>query len=263
MSYPKSLLPRKYYRTFNVNELNANKNYYLVRRSEFSKSETFDRFGLLTSEALLGVNSELSLPDIKQVFGMSLNFLGHFLQHHLIFIAKNNASKYWKNEKHLTWSFKKDIEISHSYVPIYFKLFELHNCEFPYVRKIDKAFTKNVPDALKKGLTSNQISACVEVLHKPTLSNFWHSEFHIKDKITGRFFKPADTSGIQIGETAPTNQKIGSQVANLAIQNLLIVKATKEAHKPIRIPLSQYNQIVHKVHLLIQKVIKALKSKQL
>ena len=244
MPYPKYLLPRKYFRIFSLDELDPSKEYHLVRRSlKQTAQDTFDNFGLLKIGSLVAIDENSKKGFINQVPGMSKCMLGGlFYSLHLKYRAKNVAMDDWEKDgppiqfKELI----KHIEVQPNPISIYFPLHQIHRKEIPFVLdQKNREYKKKLPQQLTQSSTKINLSAMVELLHKPTNSNFWHVELHIKDLMTDNYFKSQQVAKI-ISEEPIDQQKHGNQVANSVLENILMVNGKAKIIKRAIMPIGVY-----------------------
>jgi hypothetical protein len=236
--YPKKLLPKKNYKLIEFDDL-MSFNIIIVRRSlKDTKEETFDDFGFLRDDAMIN----------KDIPRMSMNVLGGFFDvADIKFIQKKPASDDWEigSKPPLVKNFKDCIEVYKNPIPIFFLLVDIHNIPFPYQK--DK---KTLPPGLSVDLEDTKkralLNGIVKILHKPTLSNFWHIEFHLfEDK---RIIK-AEKNPKSISKASETNkerplkeQSVGTQAADYAIRNIFKAKALPEIDKFDKIPEKYYKK---------------------
>jgi hypothetical protein len=231
LKYPKKLLPRKNYKLIEFDDL-MSFNIVIVRRSlKDSKEDTFDAFGFLRDDAMTN----------KDIPRMSMNLLGGFFDVvDIKFIQKKPASDDWlEGNKILALKdFKNCIEIYPTPIPIFFHLIDVNKIPFPYQK--DK---KSLPSGLSVELESNRakLNGTTKILHKPTLSNFWHIEFHLfeDEKADSKpIIKASETNK----ERLLKEQSVGTQAADYALRNIFKVKALSEIDKFDRIPEKYYKK---------------------
>lgn len=244
-NYPKILLPKKNYKKINIENL-VGLNLFLVRRAlKFKSEDVFDEFGFLLDGAIV----EESLKDIA---GMSMNLLGgHFLVEHIRFIPKKNAIIDWEEGSNVVWGdIKNDIESksTENPIPIFFELFSIHNQPYPY-HKENKSLPKGI--AVDNNSKHTKFQGSTSVLHKPTLANFWHIEFHLlEDKLLGsKLVDRKKTASFDYNRSEDNegedNEKLKgqpfrTQCAYFAYQQIIKVKAISNISEFDKIPSSSY-----------------------
>lgn len=174
LTYPCTIIPRiNYVYPIDINRLNETGEYVLVRRSEKTSDEIFNKLGILRDDILL----DNSIP------GMSMNLLGaHFKEKYIKFVPKPPASDYWNTTNNVKLrTYLDKIDVLGTCCPIFFLVKDLQNLQFPYTRPSDKDSKKllaalNIQPA-QDGLF--HIVAKTEIRHKPSNLNYWHVEFTI------------------------------------------------------------------------------------
>lgn len=266
MNYPKYLTPSLYFRIFSIEELDyVSKGYYVVRRSAKStKTETFDHLGLLKCDSLIGVDIESHKPKLREIPGLSKNILGGFFRvKHLIFKPSMASSRDWNGLDALP-TFKEIvtgiIKFDENPIPIYFLISKIHKQDFPFNKQIDKEYKKKLPPQFKTLQGTTFLDAQTEVLHKPTVSNFWHVEFHIKDKQTGEYFLSKNVSS-ESDNVSIDQQKAGTQVAKRALENILMTAGIDFHKKVALIPPYVYIKPIYLIFNRAKKLVQKLQGK--
>ncbi|NLT52257.1 MAG: hypothetical protein GXX85_15240 [Ignavibacteria bacterium] len=217
-SYPRVILPHKnYILNIDFDKHILNYSFLLVRRTNKKPTEAFDEIGFLKTEALIS--------ELKDVPDMSLNLLGGlFKENHLKYVPKGNANKQWTDGKNIRISdFIGQYKIEKEVYPIYFILKNIHNCEFPFSRKNDVNL-KNLLDKLKIEIDKKpefESEGKTSISHVPINLNYWHIEFHIKDKKVNQDVK---RSGIKTNKDDYWQNRLAAN----ALNDILIVNAKKE-----------------------------------
>lgn len=177
--YPYCILPRHEYKNqFSIQQVINHNEYYLVRRSEKNFQDTFDDFGQVKISALI--------ENYRDVPGLSMNILGGlFRPKHISFVLKGPATNPWiKNmDKHIWIKHIWYITYLKKTTPIFFKLNDIHGCDFPYHREENKDYKKLVQGMTIKPNIIDGVAECSGtsiVEHSPNKLNYWHIEFHIK-----------------------------------------------------------------------------------
>lgn len=177
LDYPLSILPKKYYiRQMDMNKICTEIAPIIVRRSEKKQDEVFNKLGSL----LENVFSEKEIPN------MSMNLLGgQFKSEHIQFNPTKEATKIWDGQELIFYSkYHSLVQKLTTTTPIFFDVENIHNITLPYQRSKDKSISKLI-DALypkpmeKEGIYELKGKSLVS--HEPTLLNYWHVEFQIKD----------------------------------------------------------------------------------
>ncbi|NIG52512.1 hypothetical protein [Chitinophaga sp. Cy-1792] len=177
-TYPKNILPRgNYINPIDINILNGQDKYVILRRSDKCIGDTFNEFENLVDNIILD----------QRIPGLSMNLLGgNYEIKHLKFNQTGGAGKYWDSIREIKLNeYLKDIKLLEVYCPIYFFVEDLQNIEFPYSRPNDATAKKlltelGIPQQV--GQTANVI-AKVEIVHKPSNANYWHVEFTIRESL--------------------------------------------------------------------------------
>jgi hypothetical protein len=220
--YPFWILPKKgFKKEMDINHLNDLENHGIVRRSLRSRKNTFDKFGSVRKDALLGIDK----PE-KEVPGLSLNILGSkFKIWHLNYIPTKSAGKDWDGEEtKLWWKYIKYATLKCRSVAIFFNLRDIHNITFPYSHhnegKLKEIIRKNNPSLLVQNSAGKVFGASI-IKHKPARLNYWHVEFHLLDI----------ESRIEGGQTGITRQKAAKSVVwvtgaiEMALDDILLNSA--------------------------------------
>lgn len=256
MRYPRYLLPTRYFRIFSLDELDfSSKNYFVVRRSAYDKNSTFDRFGTLTAQALLGISQDTGSINLKELQGLSMVILGgKFLPRHLEFRTLQKANDHWP-EFHPV-SYREISELIETVpedlrVPIFYRLEHVHNQTVPYFRQVDNNFKKKIPKefALPKGM--QQLLAVVQVKHKPTYGNYWHVELSFKDVLSKEEIKRDKISNSDLDK--PENQrKDGTKLAISILENVMMVYAKISGDQVQTIDKKIYHQYIFQISSLLK-----------
>jgi hypothetical protein len=172
--YPSSILPKiKYCTKIDIDALLRHQELYILRRSNKTRSETFNELGILREDAILG----------KEIPGLSMNLLGaKFKAGFIKYVphVKTRAVVNWDGSKTIYLSdfigLYSTIEI---YSPIFFRGSDIHNISIPYVKKENKELTRILGKLkLKYRLSNGDVKATGRAVleHVPTNLNYWHVE---------------------------------------------------------------------------------------
>lgn len=182
VTYPVSIIPSiKYKQYIEIDNLISENEFVIVRRSEKSKSDTFDEFGWLREDALIS--------GYDSVPGLSMNVLGgKFQVKHISFNPKGIAAKEWVKDKDsfLWFRYIWKATLLKITTPIYYKISDLHKKQFPYHKTTDKNFNKLMANLPVKPLIVGGKAHCFAtsiIKHSPNKLNYWHIEFHLNDGI--------------------------------------------------------------------------------
>ncbi len=167
MIYPCELLPKENYTIIKTENLPDN--CCLIRRSLKDKDYTFDNMGEVRIDAICNTEDE------HDMYGLSNNLLSIFKRHHINYRVltdehKNNA--YWNEGDSTPAIVNIKFEYLQNNPPIFFKVNELHDKDFPYEPPL-----KNKNNTNK----TNKIIGKCKVIHKPTKCNYWHFELNFFD----------------------------------------------------------------------------------
>lgn len=180
ISYPRNLVPKGGFRKeIQIADLVTEGPIGIVRRSlKSSKAETFDKFGTVREDALIGHRREI--PEL------SLNLLGgRFILSHICYSCVKDAAKYWDGiETHLWIRYFKWVTYKKPSIPIFFFLDDLHNKTFPYYRTDDKEVRKLLKSLqIDPEITGSQAKfyGASIIKHAPSRLNYWHIEFRLLD----------------------------------------------------------------------------------
>lgn len=266
MRYPKYLLPKRYFRLFLIDELKPiDFNFQLIRRSLKIRSETFDKFGQVKPAAVLGQTPDGNL-NIKEVPGLSLVLLGgKFKSEHIKFRGYGIAMSNWPLKQDVTYQ-----EVSQyieelpndQCVPIYFSLKQVHNSTVPYIRPVDKNFKKKIPKEFMIKEGPNELKAAVTIVHKPTLCNYWHIEFYIKDLLSKEEIKKDKISTSDLESEDAKSWKYGTQIAFAILENIIATNGKEECSKPSKISPRIYNDYLFRAAKWIKSIFETLTSRQ-
>jgi hypothetical protein len=248
MRYPRYLLPERYFRIFSLDELDySSDNYFVLRRSACAKGATFDRFGTIAAEALLGLSQDTGGLNLKELQGLSMNILGgKFLPSHLEFRQLGKANNYWPQFARVSYQ-----EISNLIettpedlrVPIFYQLKHLHNQPLPYFRQVDSNFKKKIPKEFTLQTGIQELQAVVRVNHKPTYGNYWHVELSFKDVLSDEDIKRDKISNNDLLK-AESQRKDGTKLAISILENLMMVKGKTSVQQVRSIDRKFYNYYV-------------------
>ena len=140
------------------------------------QDEVFDRLGSLLEK----VFTEKEIPN------MSMNLLGgQFKSEHIQFNPTKEATKIWDGQELIFYSkYHSLVQEFTTTTPIFFDVENIHNITLPYQRSKDKTFSQLIealyPQTVEKE-GKYELTGRSLVSHEPTLLNYWHVEFQIKD----------------------------------------------------------------------------------
>lgn len=193
IDYPESILPKDFFCEkidFDL-LLASNKNTYLLRRSEKSFENTFQKVGKDYFLRLDAIPAE-RLPRL------SINLLGTFFQKEYLKYSvshKKAGGQKWNGGEVLFKNFYKDYDTVPVGCEVYLHANNIDGATFPYSypfnsdsRKLVREFEQKVgggeivlipdPDDNTKQVYS--VSGIVKVVHDPLILNYWHVEMITK-----------------------------------------------------------------------------------
>lgn len=177
----KEIIPKQHYKCFDIETLNQDADYYVLRAANTEKPEDVFRDGIFR------VSTFLTVPlGYGEAAGLSLNLLGgYFTEDHLKYIQKDEAASYWTEGTIVEIdALINHISIKEDRVPIYLPLLKLHNLQIPFEKKIMPNQIRKLPPGLAiegKEQGNYRVRATLKVNHAPTKANFWHFEFELSD----------------------------------------------------------------------------------
>ena len=177
LDYPLSILPKnQYIERIDIDKLYKHVPLVVVRRSDKPKEEIFNEIDLLREDVI-------TKSDIPR---MSMNLLGGaFKQEHIKFNPIGESCRIWDGSEKVFFSnYRKSIRLLPVATPIFFEVANLHDKEFPYKRNKDPTSNKLMNAlAYKPSETEGKFILYGKsyISHEPTLLNYWHVEFQIKD----------------------------------------------------------------------------------
>lgn len=159
MSYPEELLPQEIFKIIDTENLLPDK--VLVRKSCKAEADSFTISGDLRVDAIC--------DHPRRVPGLSANLFAIFLADHLKYDPIDKSyHDYWNSGDEIPAKEEIEFNIAEEVLPIFFLITDLHNQKFPY-QKIEP---KN---------KIIEFEGRIEIIHKPTMCNFWHFELTIYD----------------------------------------------------------------------------------
>lgn len=179
-TYPSSILPKiRYVKKIDIDQLLSNQNIIILRRSEISIDETYNKSGNINEKAI----------PLRQINDLSLNILGtkfklEFFKYSPI--NKTNAVKEWTGEKIYLSDHFGNYKIIEGKCAILWNSSEVYNknVKRPYVNPKNKEL-KNILQAFNRefiednGNLKGTYSATLTFDHFPTNLNYWHGQLQI------------------------------------------------------------------------------------
>jgi hypothetical protein len=135
LKYPLSILPRKnYVPRIDIDALCKEMTIFIIRRSQKTGTELFNKFGKLREDAL----SE------TDVINMSMNLLGGaFRTEYIEFNPTKEATRNWNGIEPIFYSkYHTLVQTLPHATPIFFNVLDLHDKNIPYQRSKDKEVNK-------------------------------------------------------------------------------------------------------------------------
>ena len=225
LNYPLFILPKGFYITrMNIDSLISGiSSITIVRRSNKSKQETFNKFGMVRDDAILD----------NEIPGMSMNLLGGMFQSDFIYLnPTKDASKKWDGSEIVLYSkYRKLVQKIPVTTPIFFEVKKLHNITFPYNRIIDKDTRKLVNSLDIKPIEDSghfKFLGRSVIIHEPTRLNYWHVEFQILD--------------IMNQQVTNTSSNWKKTVAKIALSDIIKVNALMDCPNLEKIPETYYRK---------------------
>jgi hypothetical protein len=218
LEYPLSILPKKnYIIRIDIDKLCEEISTSLVRRSQKKESELFNKFGKLREDVLAE----------GDILNMSMNLLGgKFKSKHIKFNPVKEATKIWDGKESIFYyKYHSFIQNLSQVTPIFFNVRDLHNQSIPYQRSKDKDVTKLISKLNIKAIETEgkyEFNGKSIVSHEPTLLNYWHVEFQIKD--------------IENNLVSNTKSAWKKNVVEMALKHVISINASKECTEIIKIP---------------------------
>lgn len=250
--YPKKLLPKKSYQFFDISEILKNGKFYLVRRSlAESVDKSFNEIGDATAIALIGTDK----TKVDETIKMSFNILGgFFVSENICFLQKKNAMNDWKENTTPNFKeFKDFIEVEKHAIPIYFDISKIEGEPFLYYRKEDKKKPKKIeekklPSGWQKEQTEEnsftEYKGQCKLVHKPTISNFWHFELDLFPAETEVPITRKKADRVREEKGDMKNQHWTAQAAYHVLYSVLTSAGKKDLSTYEKIPETVYKKAV-------------------
>lgn len=224
LKYPLSILPQKsYVHRIDIDALCKEISIFVVRRSQKTGADLFNKFGKLREDAL----SETDLIN------MSMNLLGGaFKLEHLGFNPTKKATRNWDGKASIFYSKYHDlVQILPHTTPIFFNVLDIHGQNIPYQRSKDKDVNKLMAKLNIKPLETDgkyELYAKSVVNHEPTYLNYWHVEFQIRD--------------VENNLVSNTKSSWKKNVAEMALKHIISVHASLDCAEIVAIPIIYFKK---------------------
>lgn len=190
---------------------------FVVRRSQKTGTDIFNKFGKLREDAL----SETDMIN------MSMNLLGGaFKLEYIEFNPTKEATRNWNGKEPVFYSkYHTLIQTLPHTTPIFLNVSDVHNKNIPYQRNKDKDANKLMVKLNIKPLETDgkyELYAKSIINHEPTQLNYWHVEFQIKD--------------VENNLVSNTKSSWRKNVAEMALKHIICVYASVDCAEIVAIP---------------------------
>lgn len=159
-AYPDNLLPKKQYKLrIPTSDVSS---HFLIRKS---LGDIYDSDGEILIDSVL--------RSARESFGLSCNLFSNYEVSHLAYRCTDGIlDENWDGNADCQVGDNQFIKI-HPEEPLFFSVAKLHERRVPYQKP-------GKPERGKPPVNVDFEATC-ELVHKPTICNYWHFEVHFKD----------------------------------------------------------------------------------